>query len=247
MRHHELKIDPHILGLIARGEKTCEIRYNDRDFQPGDTILLRETVHEGSDMHVRKLPLQYTGKELRVRVSHVLRCPDYDVPLGYALLSIHPEEEASLSSISAAFCEECSHTLDPDNMDALDRIFIALLRRDDLCMGHLPGWMQRRIEIERKAFHSPGARAIYAERQRQVKEEGFDAAHDACVEPGDLNLLAAYYCLHGQREFLERELFPSRWDKKWAKREGFPFPSRRDLEKAGSLIAAALDRMGRED
>lgn len=39
---HELKCHPEYFGRICRGQKTFEIRKNDRDFQVGDILVLRE-------------------------------------------------------------------------------------------------------------------------------------------------------------------------------------------------------------
>lgn len=40
--HHELKIWPQFYSRVKDRSKTFEVRDNDRDFQPGDTVLLRE-------------------------------------------------------------------------------------------------------------------------------------------------------------------------------------------------------------
>lgn len=42
MTEHELKIHPQFLSRIASGQKTFEIRKNDRDYQVGDTLILME-------------------------------------------------------------------------------------------------------------------------------------------------------------------------------------------------------------
>lgn len=42
MKKHELKIAPKYYEAVASGLKTFEIRKNDRDFEEGDEIVLRE-------------------------------------------------------------------------------------------------------------------------------------------------------------------------------------------------------------
>jgi hypothetical protein len=39
---HELKLHPRYFNRVASGQKPFEIRKNDRDFQVGDTVLLKE-------------------------------------------------------------------------------------------------------------------------------------------------------------------------------------------------------------
>lgn len=39
---HELKIWPQYYCRVADGSKTFEVRKNDRGFQPGDSVVLRE-------------------------------------------------------------------------------------------------------------------------------------------------------------------------------------------------------------
>jgi hypothetical protein len=43
---HELKILPQYYCRVADGSKTFEIRKNDRGFQPGDVVVLREWSEE---------------------------------------------------------------------------------------------------------------------------------------------------------------------------------------------------------
>lgn len=52
---HELKILPEHFIAITRGKKRFEIRKNDRGFQPGDILHLREhgAIYTGQDCIVR--------------------------------------------------------------------------------------------------------------------------------------------------------------------------------------------------
>lgn len=42
MSKHELKTWPEFFEPVAHGDKTFELRFNDRDYQPGDVLHLRE-------------------------------------------------------------------------------------------------------------------------------------------------------------------------------------------------------------
>lgn len=43
---HELKIDPKYYCRVADGSKTFEVRENDRGYQSGDTVILKEYDRE---------------------------------------------------------------------------------------------------------------------------------------------------------------------------------------------------------
>lgn len=75
---HSLKCWPEHYAVIEAGVKTCELRLNDRPYQRGDALLLREfePVENG-----------YTGRQLRVRVTHVLSGGEWLAP-GYIAMSI---------------------------------------------------------------------------------------------------------------------------------------------------------------
>ncbi|RDL15932.1 DUF3850 domain-containing protein [Serratia fonticola] len=58
---HSLKIEPVFFASVSLGVKKAELRKNDRNFQCGDFLLLREWEKGG-----------YTGVKLIVKVTHVL-------------------------------------------------------------------------------------------------------------------------------------------------------------------------------
>ncbi len=98
---------------------------------------------------------------------------------------------------------------------------------------------------------------IAAERERQIKEEGFDAKHDADEfhQNGELAQAACYYAWPHDwvdscssdayyNHPVESVFYPITWSKKWAKRSS---KSRlRQLVVAGALIAAEIDRLLKE-
>lgn len=88
---------------------------------------------------------------------------------------------------------------------------------------------------------SPGIERIAAERRRQIKAEGFGPEHDSGNLDGEMIRAALCYAMHadlGQEEYPRGlDLWP--WAAAWWKPSDDPI---RDLEKAGALIAAEIDR-----
>jgi hypothetical protein len=89
---HRLKTDPEVYQAVLAGRKTFEIRLNDRDFHVGDELLLMETVATGEAIKAGA-PLQYTGNEMRKRVSHVLS--GYGLMPGWVCLSFEAGRAAA--------------------------------------------------------------------------------------------------------------------------------------------------------
>ncbi len=71
MKIHKLKINPYWLPSILNGEKTNEVRFNDRDYQTGDL-------------------LEFEGCEFKFTITHVLRECDFPIGLkdNHSILSI---------------------------------------------------------------------------------------------------------------------------------------------------------------
>jgi hypothetical protein len=100
-----------------------------------------------------------------------------------------------------------------------------------------------------------GAESIAAERQRQIDVEGYDQDHDA-GHASELALAAACYALPPDSRRLTGdvglgidvtvELVAAIWP--WEERFWKPTADRiRELEKAGALMAAAIDALRAED
>lgn len=69
---HDLKIWPQYYARVADGSKTFEIRHNDRGFQPGDTVVLKEWDPTPKNPSDKSIPVGYTGSpELSYTVGYV--------------------------------------------------------------------------------------------------------------------------------------------------------------------------------
>lgn len=93
-----------------------------------------------------------------------------------------------------------------------------------------------------------GIELIAEERQRQINEEGWTPEHDAQHTEGELANAAAYYAMTEDLiKFIDNEwgndmhlhIWP--FDLEWLKRT--PEDRIRELQKAGALIAAEIDRL----
>lgn len=88
-----------------------------------------------------------------------------------------------------------------------------------------------------------GAERIADERRRQIVEEGYGSKHDA-GHHDELALAAATYALPRRFLILTPREDGAPWPWPWA--PGYYRPSAdrvRELEKAGALIAAAIDAL----
>ena len=113
MTQHVLKTLSLYLGAIGRGEKTFEVRRNDRNFQVGDELLLREWCGSVDGAG------EYGPRWLSCRVSYVFHGGVYGIEPGHVVLGIKlpdnhtwPESNApplpgdfpSLERIADALC-----------------------------------------------------------------------------------------------------------------------------------------------
>lgn len=85
---HELKTDPEVFDAVAKGFKTYEIRYNDRGYRVGDTLVLLETKYTVQEMREGQYPLIYTGRRYEAKISHIITGPLYGLEAGWVILSL---------------------------------------------------------------------------------------------------------------------------------------------------------------
>jgi hypothetical protein len=76
---HVLKTWPQYFSRILSHEKTFEVRQNDRDFQAGDFLDLREWCPETKE---------FTGHTALVTVSYVLHGGQFGIEAGYCVLGL---------------------------------------------------------------------------------------------------------------------------------------------------------------
>ena len=80
---HELKIWPEYFNAVKEGIKTFEYRLNDRNYQVGDTLVLKEYLPESKE---------YTGQEVSVVVTYILPVKD-----NYVIMSVKLMKENGIS------------------------------------------------------------------------------------------------------------------------------------------------------
>lgn len=76
MKTHELKILPKYFKDVVDGYKKFELRKNDRDFQIGDSLLLKE--FDGD----------YTGDSVQVVITYIFQGGEYGLDKDYVILGI---------------------------------------------------------------------------------------------------------------------------------------------------------------
>jgi hypothetical protein len=77
-RIHELKTWSEYYSLVEDRVKNFEVRLNDRDYQVGDVLVLKE-FSAGTQ--------RFTGRSVRRSITYVLSHPDF-VKEGHVILSI---------------------------------------------------------------------------------------------------------------------------------------------------------------
>ncbi|WP_332237898.1 ASCH/PUA domain-containing protein [Sporolactobacillus sp. KGMB 08714] len=74
-RTHSLKIEPEYFEPVISGAKPFEIRFNDRNFQAGDSVILKEYVPDSG----------YTGRHVSRQIGYIT---DFEQKEGYVVFSL---------------------------------------------------------------------------------------------------------------------------------------------------------------
>lgn len=74
---HNLKILPMYFEEVRLGNKTFELRKNDRPYNVGDTLILKE--FDGND---------YTKRELTREITYILQGGNYGLDKDYCILGM---------------------------------------------------------------------------------------------------------------------------------------------------------------
>lgn len=100
MRIHELKCLTDYFEAVVSGEKTFEVRKNDRPYEVGDYLALNEVLAEGQRLSEE---LIYTGRSCLVTVTYKLSASEYCKD-GYVILGISPCCASPLAMSSVPLC-----------------------------------------------------------------------------------------------------------------------------------------------
>lgn len=79
VKYHELKTWSVYWSAINCGAKTAEVRFNDRDYEVGDKLILREWSPSRQE---------YTGRTCRRYITHIMYGRIFGLEDGYVLLSL---------------------------------------------------------------------------------------------------------------------------------------------------------------
>jgi uncharacterized protein DUF3850 len=77
-KHHDLKCETEFYQAVERGDKTFEVRYNDRDYTVGDMVTLAETM-DGN----------YSGRKLQPKeIIYILEGGQFGIRYGFVVLQL---------------------------------------------------------------------------------------------------------------------------------------------------------------
>lgn len=94
---HELKILPQYFNVVRSGEKTFELRKDDRGFKVGDTLILKE-FEPGVRDYSGQVPIikesRYTGRSIKKKITYIFKggIPGCRLRQGLVILALGESE-----------------------------------------------------------------------------------------------------------------------------------------------------------
>ena len=76
---HELKLNEEFFGDVLTGNKTFEVRRNDRDYKVGDYLKL---------MSYDPKKQEYTGGEAKRKITYILQGGQYGIEKGFVVIGM---------------------------------------------------------------------------------------------------------------------------------------------------------------
>jgi Domain of unknown function (DUF3850) len=112
-KQHEVKSWPEFFTAVRSGLKTFELRKNDRNYQPGDILVLKEWEPNTA---------QFTGRECRRRIAYVMTGagnvgviePMRGLSQGYAILGLMDTAQFESWKRSTSLDEHGQPKTEPD-------------------------------------------------------------------------------------------------------------------------------------
>lgn len=84
---HELKVWPAYFHALEAGKKAFEVRRDDRGFQKGDVLWLREFDH------TKTRAFQYSGNATFARITYILTGGQFGIEPGFVVMGLDFIEE----------------------------------------------------------------------------------------------------------------------------------------------------------
>ena len=91
--NHVLKIEPPYFEAVAEGKKTFEIRHNDRGYNAGDTVLLREFDGSKPGPLGDRKDERYSGREIKKVIGYVTAYQQRENMVVFSLLPCPSDKE----------------------------------------------------------------------------------------------------------------------------------------------------------
>jgi len=83
MAIHKVKIWKQFTFDVATGKKPWDVRFNDRNYKVGDTLIQQEWDNEKQE---------YTGNELHGLITYILEGGQFGIQPGYVVMSFNLQQ-----------------------------------------------------------------------------------------------------------------------------------------------------------